>query len=162
MLDKNGVEIKTGCIVRITGAFSEKANGLYFVQAAPGDPSWCGSDYCLKRISESGAISKEEDSTCFWPTAISIRDKEKAEEVGKWNKEHAETEVKEIKNMAEVVAYFKEQASQAEGRARWTEHYFGENHPEVEQNRTMKAYYEAVIASLEQPTQQESDGIPED
>ena len=151
MLDKNGVEIKTGCIVRITGAFSEKANGLYFVQAAPGDPSWCGSDYCLKRISESGAISKEEDSTCFWPTAISIRDKEKAE-----------TEVKEIKNMAEVVAYFKEQASQAEGRARWTEHYFGENHPEVEQNRTMKAYYEAVIASLEQPTQQESDGIPED
>ena len=49
MLDKNGVEIRTGCIVEITGAYFKNDNGLYFVQRSPGDPSWSGSDYCLKK-----------------------------------------------------------------------------------------------------------------
>ena len=49
MLDKNGVEIRTGCIVEITGAYFKNDNGLYFVQRSPGDPSWCGKDYCAKK-----------------------------------------------------------------------------------------------------------------
>ena len=44
MLDKNGVEIRTGCIVEITGAFFKNDNGLYFVDRSPGDPSWCGQE----------------------------------------------------------------------------------------------------------------------
>lgn len=63
MLDKNGVEIRTGCIVEITGAYFKNDNGLYFVQRSPGDPSWSGSDYCLKKIGKTGKISKAKYST---------------------------------------------------------------------------------------------------
>ena len=49
MLDKNGIEIKTGDIVEVAGAFFKNDNGLYFVEHSPGDPSWSGQDHCLKR-----------------------------------------------------------------------------------------------------------------
>ena len=52
MLDKNGVEIKTGDIVEISGAYFKNDNGLYFVTHSPGDPTWSGRDYSLKRISK--------------------------------------------------------------------------------------------------------------
>lgn len=42
MLDKNGVEIKTGDIVEISGAYFKNDNGLYFVTHSPGDPTWSG------------------------------------------------------------------------------------------------------------------------
>lgn len=38
MLDKNGVEICTGQVVKVTGAFFKNDNGLYFVDNSPGDP----------------------------------------------------------------------------------------------------------------------------
>ena len=58
MLDKNGVKMRTGDIVRITDAFFKNDNGLYFIENSPGDPNWCGRDHCLKKISKSGKISK--------------------------------------------------------------------------------------------------------
>lgn len=146
MQDKNGIEIKTGMIVEITGAYFKRHNGLYFVENSPGDPSWCGSDHSLKRISKAGKISKAADSTCFWPIMVFVSDRAKAAEADRWNKEHAEIEVKEIKNMAVVAAYFEQRAEEAEERIHWTERNFGEEHPEVEQNRALKAHYEAVAA----------------
>ena len=59
MIDKNGIEIKTGMIVEITGAYFKNDNALYFVTNSPGDPSWCGSDHSLKRISKAGKISAD-------------------------------------------------------------------------------------------------------
>ena len=38
MLDKNGIEIKTGDVVEITGAYFKNDNGLYFVERSAGDP----------------------------------------------------------------------------------------------------------------------------
>lgn len=58
MLDKNGVELRTGCVVEITGAYFKNDNGLYFVDRSPGVPSWIGRDYSLKKISKTGKISK--------------------------------------------------------------------------------------------------------
>ena len=61
MTDKNGVEIKTGMVVRISGAYFKKDNGLYYVDSSPGDPSWCGKDHCLRKITRKGEISKSND-----------------------------------------------------------------------------------------------------
>lgn len=36
MLDKNGMEIKTGMVVEIKDAFFKNDNGLYFVETPPG------------------------------------------------------------------------------------------------------------------------------
>ena len=49
MLDKNGVEILTGMVVEITGAYFKNDNGFWFVDNSPGDPSWFGSDQCLQK-----------------------------------------------------------------------------------------------------------------
>ena len=72
MQDKNGIEMKTGDIVEITGAYFKNDNGLYFIDCSPGDPNWCGSDYSLKRISKSGKISKAKKNLCFWPIGMFI------------------------------------------------------------------------------------------
>ena len=86
MLDKNGVEIRTGCIVEITGAYFKNDNGLYFVQRSPGDPSWCGRDYSLKKISKAGKISKAKYSLCFWPIVSVVSDRWKTAEANAWNR----------------------------------------------------------------------------
>lgn len=113
MKDKNGTEIKTGMIVEITGAYFKNDNGLYFVNASPGDRSWNGKDYCLIRISKAGKISTAKYRICYWPIAVFGGGYARRIEARNWNKEHAEIEVKQIGNMEEVIAYFQDQAFQA-------------------------------------------------
>lgn len=148
MLDKNGVEIRTGCIVEITGAYFKNDNGLYFVQRSPGDPSWCGQDYSLKKISKAGKISKAKYSLCFWPIAVFVSDRCKAAEADHWNKANAKIEVKEIKNMGEVAAHFQAEADGLNDNIRWTVYNFGEDHQEVAQLKALQAHYEAVAKSV--------------
>lgn len=89
MLDKNGMEIKTGMVVEIKDAFFKNDNGLYFVEHSAGDPDWCGSDHSLRKISKRGKISQAKHNLCFWPIGIFISDRFKAAEARTWNKEHA-------------------------------------------------------------------------
>lgn len=148
MLDKNGVEIKTGAIVEITGAFFKNDCGLYFVQTSPGDPTWCGSDHSLKRISKAGKISKAKYSHCFWPIAIFVSDRAKRREANAWNKAHAEIEVKAVKDMSEVIAYFQEKADSLRAYIKRKVWDFGEDSEVVQKDRAMLAHYEAVIAEI--------------
>lgn len=71
MLDKNGMEIKTGMVVEIKDAFFKNDNGLYFVEHSAGDPDWCGSDHSLRKISKRGKISQAKHNICFWPIEFS-------------------------------------------------------------------------------------------
>lgn len=71
MLDKNGMEIKTGMVVEIKDAFFKNDNGFYFVEHSAGDPDWCGSDHSLRKISKRGKISQAKHNLCFWPIGIS-------------------------------------------------------------------------------------------
>ena len=48
MLDKNGVELRTGCVVEIAGAYFKNDNSFWFVEKVPGDPGW----YCCWDKSE--------------------------------------------------------------------------------------------------------------
>ena len=74
MLDKNGMEIKTGMVVEIKDAFFKNDNGFYFVEHSAGDPDWCGSDHSLRKISKRGKISQAKHNLCFWPIGIFISD----------------------------------------------------------------------------------------
>jgi len=148
MLDKNGVEIKTGAIVRISGAYFKNDNGLYFVEHSPGDPSWCGSDHSLMKISKAGKISKAKYNLCFWPISVAVSDRWKAAEARTWNKEHAEIEVVTISNMAEVAAFFEAEAAGLADRIKWTRWNWGEDHPEVAKLQKIQAHYEAVARAV--------------
>ena len=148
MLDINGVEIKTGAIVEISGAFFKNDNGLYYVEHSPGDPSWCGKDHSLRKISKTGKISKAKYNICFWPIAVFASDRFKAMEARAWNAEHAEIRVTSIKNVSEVAAHFEAEAAGLEENIKWTRWNFGEDHPEVAQLKKLQAHYRAVAESL--------------
>lgn len=144
MTDKNGIEIKTGDIVEISGAYFKNDNGLYFVERSPGDPSWCGSDYSLHRISKSGKISKAKNYLCFWPISVFVSDPRKAAEAKRWNKEYAQIEVTKVKDTSEVIAHFKAEADALDeqiSRASWD---FGEESEPVQRYRAYQNHYRAV------------------
>ena len=149
MLDKNGVELQAGMVVEITGAYFKNDNGFWFVENAPGDPSWCGSDCCLKKISKAGKISVAKRNICFWPIGVFVSDRCKAAEADRWNKANAQIEVKAIKDVSGVVAHFRGLAETQGDRIRWTERHFGEDHPEALQLREMGAHFLAVADAVE-------------
>lgn len=148
MFDKNGTKITTGAIVEITGAYFKNDNGLYFVQASPGDAFWRGSDHSLKRISKSGKISTAKYSTCFWPIGIFVGDRVKAAQARAWNKEHAEIEVKSVKDLSQVIAYFQEKADNLRTYIQREVWDFGEDAECVKKDREILAHYEAVVSRL--------------
>lgn len=148
MIDKNGTEITTGAIVEITGAYFKNDNGLYFVQASPGDTFWSGSDHGLKRISKAGKISTAKYSHCFWPIGIFISNRVKAAEARTWNKDHAQIEVKAVKDQSEVIAYFQEKADNLRAYIQREVWDWGEDAECVKRDRAMLENYEAVVGRL--------------
>lgn len=148
MLDKNGVEIRTGDVVRISGAFFKNDNGLYYVENSPGDPSWSGGDHSLRKISKAGKISVAKHNICFWPIFVCVSDRAKSAEARAWNKAHAEIEVVAIQNMAEVAAHFEAEAAGLDGQIDRTRWDWGEDHPSVARLRGLQEHYRAVAARV--------------
>lgn len=110
MMDKNGREIKTGDVVRITGAFFKNDNGLYFVTDMAGDPSYCGKDISLTRICKNGHISTAKYRVSFWPLVSFCNDKMQNAVAWDWNREHAEIEVVDGIDRSEIRNHFLEKA----------------------------------------------------
>ena len=148
MLDKNGVEILTGMVVEITGAYFKNDNGFWFVDNSPGDPSWCGSDHSLKKISKAGKLSVARHNICFWPIGVFVSDRCKRAEADRWNKAHAQIEVKKIQNVAEIVAHFEAKAEALRENIRREEWNFGENSEVVKKDRAILAHYLAVAEAV--------------
>ena len=149
MLDKNGVEILTGMVVEITGAYFKNDNGLWFVEKAPGDPSWCGSDCCLKKISKTGKLSVAKHRICFWPISVYVSDRAKAAEAMRWNKAHAQIEVKKIQNVSEIVALFRKEAEDLAPYIKRKAWDFGPDCAEVHRLEGLKAHYLAIAEAVE-------------
>lgn len=112
MSEFTGKEFKMGDIVKISNAYFANDNGLYFVDNAPGDPSWTGSDYSLHKISKTGKISKAKYNLCFWPICVFTNSYEKRCLAKAWNKEHAEIELSSVKSNGELVEHFKGRANE--------------------------------------------------
>lgn len=93
MLDKNGIEMKKGDIVRISGAYFKNDNGLWKVEHAPGDPDWFGKEYSLRRLNKNGSPSTAKYNICFWPIMVTVNSREKRMEARAHNAAHAQIEV---------------------------------------------------------------------
>lgn len=152
MLDKNGVEIKTGAIVRISGAFFKNDNGLWLVTNSPADPSWCGSDHGLVKISSGGKISTAKYRHGSWPLMVFTNDRFKRAEATAWNNEHAEIEVLPggVRDWSGVRDYFETKAQDVREALKWDVWNFGESSETARRNRVLLAHYEAVAAGLPQ------------
>lgn len=149
MMDKNGIEMKTGDIVEITGAFFKNYNGLYFIENSPGDPFWSGKDHCLKRITKAGKISKSKNNTCFWPIGIFVSDRAKRAQAIRWNKEHATIEVKvTCGNKEDIAAFFQWKADEVTEQIIRDSRRWGENDLLVQSLKGARAHYEAVVCRI--------------
>mgnify|MGYP000115667086 CR=1 FL=1 len=149
MLDKNGVEIRTGQVVKVTGAFFKNDNGLYFVDNSPGDPSWSGHDYCLKKVCRNGRLSSSARNICFWPIAVFTNDRTKNAQADAWNREHSEIEVVTLPDMSGVLGYFREKLEQTNSSIQRLIWNFGEKNEGVQREKTIAAHYENVIRFIE-------------
>lgn len=149
MKDKNGIEIKTGMTVKVSNAYFKNDNGYYFVENSPGDANWCGSDYCMKKISKKGKISTAKYSLCFWPISAYVNDRWKRAAADEWNKEHAEIEVVEDIDRTEVAEHFERAA---ESGKTYLEKFliwnFGEDSKVVKDQIKLIAHYESVAGSI--------------
>ena len=149
MFDKNGVEIRTGHIVKVTGAFFKNDNGLYYVEHSPGDPSWSGQDHCLKKVCKDGRLSKSTQNICFWPIGAFTNDRAKNAQANAWNREHAEIEVVTLPDMFWVLGRFREKLEATAEDVRRHIRDFGEDDTMVQKEKAIQSHYEGVIRFIE-------------
>lgn len=100
MNDKNGIELRTGQIVEITGGFFKADNGRYLIVRSPGDEGWLGKDYSLRKVSKKNEFSLAKYSIAFWPLSACTNDHFKNIEANAHNEKNARIEV--VGEMADV------------------------------------------------------------
>lgn len=91
--DTNGIKIKTGDIVEITGAYFKHDNGRWLVTHSPEDKDWLGIDHCLEKLNKNGTLSKGKYKTSFWPLMTFVNDSAKRAEAKRHNAKYAKIEV---------------------------------------------------------------------
>lgn len=91
--DKNGIEIRTGQIVKIEGSYFKSSNGNFKVIYSPGDSTWSGNDYCICKVNKNGSMSKSKDRTQFWPLMVTVSSREKRALAGEHNEKYATIEI---------------------------------------------------------------------
>ena len=93
MLDKNGIELKTGQIVKVEGGYFKNNNGTFVIRYSPLDPSWNGNYYSLKKCNKEGKESEAKYNLSSWPLASYVNSRDKAIAAKEHNKVNATIEV---------------------------------------------------------------------
>lgn len=91
--DVNGVEMRTGDIVEITGGYYKSDNGMFLITVSPKDTGWNGSYYGMERINKNGSISKAKYNNGSWPIQIYTNSRFKYFEAKNHNEQHAKIKV---------------------------------------------------------------------
>jgi hypothetical protein len=147
MLDVNGIELKAGDVVKVSGAYFKHDNGLYFIAHAPGDPSWSGSDCSLAGLNRNGALSKTR-SCAFWPLCAYTNDHDKNIRAREHNSVHAKIEIVRGVPVAGMVEHFKEQKESAEYWEERAIYNWGAGCDEAKKNRMIADHYARIIDRL--------------
>ena len=149
MKDRNGIEIRTGDVVRVSRAYFKCDNGLWFVECSPGDISWCGSYHSLHKISKSGKISTANRSVSSWPLMSYVSDRMKSALANEWNKANAEIEIVHGIDRTEITAHFRELASGCDERHKREVWNWGEDSKWAKLELDMKDHFLRVADRTE-------------
>lgn len=145
MIDKNGIEMKTGDIVRISGAYFKNDNGTYFVEHSPEDPTWTGKGHCLKKICRNGKLSTTKYNICFWPLASFVNSAEKRAAAKEHNAEHAEIEIITTIGRDHVKEHFEEMIADYQKMAEWEMWNFGEESERYKETCSRIEFMQKVV-----------------
>ena len=149
MLDMNNVEIKTGDVVEISGAYFKNDNGLYFVEHSAGDPGWSGSDHCMRKISKTGKLSTAKRNICFWPISIATNSWMKRIEAKQWNDEHARIQVRGDIDRSKVAEHFLEKAKDMIPEIERLSWNFGDDCQCVKDQKEIKVFLESIAKEIQ-------------
>lgn len=164
MTDKNGIEMKTGDIVEVKNAYFKNDNGIYFVDNAPGDISWCGRDYSLKKMCKNGKLSTATHNIAFWPLCAFTSNRQKNAECKAWNEQNATIEVVYNIDNAQVVEHFNQQAETMEKHITRQGWDFGEDHEVTLKSIETRNHYLSVadrLSKTEEPEQPDVEEVKE-
>lgn len=148
MYDKNGIEIKTGMVVRVSNAYFKTDNGLFFVTHSPNDPTWCGRYYSLHKLGKTGKVSTTKYNVGSWPVTSYVNDALKSALCADHNKQYAEIEViKDFQNTKEIANYFANLAHEIGEQLEWMEFHWGKGN-EYFAAKERHDFFKAVSDSL--------------
>lgn len=164
LTDKNNREMKTGDIVKIENAYFKNDNGYYYIAHTPGDITWCGSDYSLKKINKSGKISTAARSIAFWPLKAFCNDKLKNAAANEHNKQYATIEIIDDINTDGIIEEFQREADANTEAANTYSFRFGETSEITCKTEAIAAFYQSIADGLragktETTTEEEPEAI---
>ena len=148
MRDKNGREMKTGDVVRITGAYFKNSNGYYFIDRTPGDVSWCGRDYSLRRICKDGTISRARYNLEFWPLTSYCSNNAKNIAAREHNRDHAMIEIVDNIDKTEIIMHFETEAAREEEAASYYALHFCENSELTTEARDRAEHWHNIVKRM--------------
>ena len=148
LTDKNGIEMKTGDIVKIENAYFKNDNGYYYIANTPGDPAWCGSDYSLHKICKNGKVSTAKYNIAFWPLSACCNDKSKNAAAHEHNRQFATIEIVSGIDTAGVISEFQREADIQTENANTYSLRFGETAETTCKTEAIAAFYQSVADRL--------------
>jgi hypothetical protein len=148
LTDKNGIEMKTGDIVKIENAYFKNDNGFYYIENTPGDLSWCGNEYSLHKICKNGKLSTASNHIAFWPLAAFCNDRAKNYAAREHNKQYATIEIIYSIDNTAVIEAIEERAKAAAENAKTYSYRFGENAEVTTKTEAIANYYQAIADKM--------------
>lgn len=148
LTDKNGIEMKTGDIVKIENAYFKNDNGFYYIENTPGDLSWCGNEYSLHKICKNGKLSTASNHIAFWPLAAFCNDRAKNYAAREHNKQFATIEIIDDIDNADIIAVFDKQAADQAENAKTYSYRFGENSEVTTKTQAISDFYKSIADRL--------------
>lgn len=145
MKDKNGVEIRVGDAVQISGAYFKTDNGLYFVASSYESRGNLGTNLHLHKICKNGSLAISKNKTNFWPIHSYTNSYEKNCEARRWNEANAKIEVVSIKSVHGIIEYFENECSGINDRLS-DRYFYDEASREAEEKKYI--FYQGVINRL--------------
>lgn len=145
LLDKNGKEMRTGDIVKISGAYTKRHNGYFVIEHTPGDASWLGSDYSLQRLKKNGEYSKGKYTTQFWPLLYLSNNAMNNALAYEHDRKNATIEIVENINTEFIIAHFGEESENSFESAKTWAWRFGEESEVTKKEIARAEHYKKVV-----------------
>lgn len=147
MKDANGIEMATGMIVEIENAYFANDNGLWFIDNAPGDPNWSGSEYSLYKLCRNGKPSTARHKVAFWPLCSFCSDPSKNYAAREHNSEYAKITVRTDIATEFIAEYFSSKAAEAQASLDW-DRRMGHSAKVLEREKKIVDHYADVAGKL--------------
>lgn len=148
MVDKNGVEMKTGTSSGCPGLTSRTTTACGSSKGRPATLSWCGNSYSLMKLKRNGQPSTAKYNLCSWPIAIFTNSWATRNEAHRWNEEHAEIEVVTGMDTSALAEHFMGLAKELDPYIEREVWDWGENHPDVLRHKEARKFWASVAERL--------------